>query len=117
MTFAFPAYHTENVVFGQSDITVRQAIIETFERLKWRYTGETDNKISAKAKVNFASWGERIEIVFVSGSEFEITSKCVFPTQCFDWGKNRKNVAAFKTAFFEVFEEPPPRINWGQPHE
>jgi len=44
-------------------------------------------------KLNFSSWGEDITVQLGPDGYLEsIKSKCSFPLQLFDWGKNRENV-------------------------
>jgi hypothetical protein len=41
------------------------------------------------------SWGERVFVSFLPDGSISVTSKCAFPLQCLDWGKNEINVLRF----------------------
>ncbi|MGB0523904.1 MAG: hypothetical protein ACPGJS_13135 [Flammeovirgaceae bacterium] len=51
--------------------------------------------IWAKTGVNMWSWGEEILVSISADGNVSIKSECVFATQIFDWGKNKKNVYRF----------------------
>ncbi len=55
----------------------------------------TDNKISAKTGISWASWGEKIEIK-ETDETFEISSRPILSSTLFDKGKNRENVILLK---------------------
>jgi len=89
MAFGFPAYYEstlENKVnYSKSDLL--ELIKKTYLLIEFH----TDNMIYVKSKVNMWSWGEKIEIKLHDNS-ITIKSKCFFPLQCVDWGKNKENV-------------------------
>lgn len=93
MAFGFPAYHQERCVTGTSDAEgLRSLVLTAVKDLGWRLAEDADNRISARVSINLLSWGERVLLEFLPDNSVSITSKCVFALQCFDWGKNRKNV-------------------------
>ncbi len=109
MAFGFPAYHTNQYSTGtaKSD-DLRIAVKETFNTLSWKVKEESQDLIIASVSYNFRSWGEKVLINFLPNNSISITSKCVLPTQCFDWGKNKANVAMFMVEFRELMR--PSRI-------
>lgn len=98
MSFGFPAYHKETIVLEQNleFDAVFQALKSTITALSWTLAHTTEDKIYAKAKINWLSWGEDISIRIAQDKSIVIESKCILPTQCIDLGKNKKNVEKFK---------------------
>src|SRR6185295_18799137 len=92
MAFGFPAYHTESCTPKPADGDVKTAVKEAIERLSWKIKEETSDEIKASTSINFWSWGEKVTIEFDPDGSVVITSKCSMPTQCIDWGKNKRNV-------------------------
>ena len=92
MSFGFPAYHEETITLNKSKDDFVQDLKSGFKKLNWSIKNESDSEINASNKINFLSWGEKIIIKFLDSNRVSITSKCVLPTQRFDWGKNGKNV-------------------------
>lgn len=99
MSFGFPAYHNETVEPNEPDNDVHGRILQCLSGLKWSVTHKNPNQIQATTTINLWSWGEKITLELNESGTFSITSKCALPTQCFDWGKNQRNVQAFVTAF------------------
>ncbi len=87
----FPAYHSTEYRSSLPASVLESAVIEAFEgmgisieRAFGRYEG--------RMPFNFWSFGEILSVTIGPDGQLQITSKCVMPTQCFDWGKNRRNV-------------------------
>jgi hypothetical protein len=55
----------------------------------------------AEVGVNFWSWGEKVSVEIDRGGTISVESRCRLPTQCFDWGKNQRNI----DAFFQLVDE------------
>lgn len=56
------------------------------------------NTVRASFRISGNSWGEKFAVGFTDTSEgtsMRIISKCAFPLQFFDWGKNKQNVNEF----------------------
>ena len=51
------------------------------------------------------SWGEKIIIKINEDNSLNIKSKCSFPMQCFDWGKNKENVNGFIAVFNNLIDK------------
>ena len=65
--------------------------------LGWDYLGAfEDKKWTAKAPINWRSWGEKVTIEVIGPNQLRIRSNCSYPTQCFDWRKNAWNVKRFR---------------------
>ena len=92
MSFGFPAYHTEHYHPRATDEGIGQVVRRALRNLSWPIREETSNHILASTSMNLRSWGERVRIDFLPDGSISVTSKCALVTQCFDWGKNRRNV-------------------------
>ena len=96
MAFGFPAYHTERYsTQAATSEELRHIVKEVLQALSWPIKSETGSGIQASSSLNLRSWGEAIQIELLPDNAIAITSKCVLPTQCFDWGKNEGNVRRF----------------------
>ena len=101
MTFGFPAYHTENYQAAAVDPSDLHAAVKmALNALGWNISVKrpetgSGRDISCRTSISMVSWGEKISITFSDDCSVSITSKCVWLTQCFDWGKNRANVDRF----------------------
>jgi hypothetical protein len=95
VAIAFPAYHKERFSTVADVADLRDVVLDTIEALGWRVNEDWDNPIVAHVGFSFWSFGERVEIRICRDRSLAITSTCVMPTQCFDWGKNEWNVAMF----------------------
>lgn len=96
MTFGFPAYHTERLLVPtDTPDQLHASVKDTLQSLGWSIESYYAPRLIVKSSISLSSWGERIEIDFLADQRLVITSKCVMPTQCFDWGRNRANVMRF----------------------
>jgi hypothetical protein len=93
MAFGFPAHHMEQL----GVIPPQQTIKDVLASLRWKVRSEAPAKITASTSVNLWSWGERVVIEFFNDGIL-VTSSCALPTQCIDWGKNKRNVKKFINA-------------------
>jgi hypothetical protein len=95
MSFGFPAYSMGSLRFnlGQQDLV--GVVSETLGSLGWRYESPLSNKFFARNSPNPWSWGEKIAIEVSPDGTVTARSECLLVTQCFDWGKNHRNVRAF----------------------
>ena len=94
MSFGFPAYSigSQRYNLGQSDLL--GVVSESLDRLGWHYEMSSPNRFIASNRVNLWSWGENIVVETSSDGVVTARSECLLITQCFDWGKNRRNVRA-----------------------
>jgi len=64
-------------------------------KFKIKAFDKTTGIIRAKTKLSWWSWTEVVTVNINENSELQILSKCAFPMQIFDWGKNKQNVKKF----------------------
>lgn len=95
MTFGFPAYAVDQRQFGLEGRRMTDAIMNALAALNWRCESVSHDEIVAKISVNIFSWGERLRVRVEEDGTVTARSEGVVPTQCIDWGKNRRNVAQF----------------------
>ena len=94
MTFGFPAYHEEywrpryeltgDVMFGVAGALGWSIFVHQAGPLGWRWHMGTG--------LNFWSWGETVIVEPQPDGSFRARSQCALFTQCFDWGRNARNV-------------------------
>lgn len=87
MTFAFPAFHEM--------VLERAHTLESIEAAM-RSSGcdsiqQTPTGVRGAVPFNLWSFGEKVEVT-CDDSRTVLRSSCVWPTQCLDWGKNRRNL-------------------------
>ena len=108
MAFGFPAFHSEDIPFTDlADESQARSVVEevlALRRMKPRDLG--DGIIIGSLDVNFWSWGEKVSVRFHGGA-MTVRSECALPTQCFDWGRNRKNVNSLSAAIRSGLEAIP----------
>ena len=104
MAFGFPAYH-------QEDVPLPMPITEDWIAYACRAAGLGVARGAQGpegwtwrivADVSLASWGEDMSIVALGPQHLRVRSQCSLPTQCIDWGKNKKNVQRFVTALLQA---------------
>lgn len=91
----FPAKFAESRIFRQREDQLFAAVQSALNNLGWQYQTLPNNEFEAGLSGNLMSWGENLRIEILPNGLVTIESKCVFPLQCFDWGKNKKNVQTF----------------------
>ena len=96
MVFAFPAYHEDEKTFKKLGLlTLKECVRDSLEGLGWTCY-EEDGYWDGGTPFNFFSWGENIVIEILEDDEtVRMKSSCKMPTQCIDWGKNKRNVNEF----------------------
>ena len=96
MAFGFPAYHTESYSPGRLGTgDLRSAAHSALIALGWILREDGDVQMTVSTGANLRSWGEKVLINFLPDNTISVTSRCMLPTQCFDWGKNKANVTKF----------------------
>ena len=101
MAFGFPAYHEDEVSYkGVKANDLRRCITEALVELTW-IADEDDDLWFGNTGMNLWSYGENIKIERHAGGRVTIRSECKMPTQCIDWGRNKRNV----NLFFERLED------------
>ena len=96
MAFGFPAYHTEHYSAGAGISTdLRGAVKSALTEISWSIREEASDQIIASTDISLMSWGEKVLINFLPDNSIFVISKCSYPLQCVDWGKNKINVEKF----------------------
>ena len=108
MAFGFPAYHEERVRFRCSDSELLDAAEEALEDLGWSPHPVGKWRLRASTGISLWSWGERITVEVERDGRLFVRSACIFPTQCIDWGRNRKNIERLLREVDRVFEDARP---------
>lgn len=93
MTFAFPAFH-ETRMAGAFDVAAVEAAMR---QLRWSEIRREYGSVIGKVGFNLWSFGETVTAT-LAPDHVVLRSTCMLPTQCFDWGKNRRNVEALRVA-------------------
>lgn len=104
MAFGFPARHREDIDIVVPGVPALDVAVGACERLGWSVASRTDNELEARVGANLLSWGERLIVREVSPGSLSIESRCRLPTQCLDWGKNKKNVVEYLRELRDVAE-------------
>jgi hypothetical protein len=81
---------------ADSPVRLEQALSRAAQDLTahrgWRITNQTASAAAFQVGVSWLSWGEAVTME-TQGRQILIRSRCRFPLQVIDWGKNRKNVS------------------------
>jgi len=105
MAFGFPAHHEETFTLNNSREDFIKNLKACFNDLNWSVFNESTDIIIASNKINFLSWGEKIIIKFFDNNNISVVSQCIFPIQCFDWGKNEQNVKSLLSLLNQKIEK------------
>ena len=93
MTFAFPAFHEATVAKAHTAESIEAAM----RRVGWNSIQQTTEGVSCAVPLTIWSFGERVLVTREEG-RIVLRSSCVLPTQCMDWGKNRRNIQSLVAA-------------------
>lgn len=104
MAFGFSPHHSqefplENMEAGQFLVTA----LKTADNLGWDLGFISENGFIAYTKFSMSSWSEEVTVKIDDGIA-SIKSQCN-GSQMYDWGKNKKNVEQFLSAFEKVKNE------------
>jgi hypothetical protein len=99
MTFGFPAHHGEVIDIEDDRVTARKAICQAFDELEWRYELIDVDNYRSWVRFSGESWEKKFEVSLLDDGMMKIVSTCRLPTQCLDFGKNRRNVERFLETF------------------
>lgn len=82
--FAFPVEH------------IRAAAVDALatvhaDDIEWSADG---TQVSGRLGVSIWSWGERVSVTVGPAGQVTVSSRCAFPLQAIDWGKNESNCRA-----------------------
>jgi len=70
-------------------------VVSSLNVLRWKWWQPRPLVFRASVKTSWSSWGEAILIDISHPGWMTVESKCAFPLQLIDWGKNKKNVSKF----------------------
>src|SRR5438093_104669 len=98
MSLRFPARWTEEVPRIPSQEQDQDLIGRAARSLEWQPSAKGTAALQFRAKTNWGSWGEQFTVTF-EPRKIRIESRCSFPLQCFDWGKNKANCRALAGAY------------------
>jgi hypothetical protein len=98
MAFGFPANFTESRKTTHRYYELTSTVKSTLARLGWQYRSLSSDEFEVHISINVTSWGEKMKIEILQDGVIKVESKCAYPFQCFDWGKNKKNVQIFFAA-------------------
>ncbi len=90
MSFGLPAKFTKEI--NKSEHADFRDVVESLDVLPFEVERMDDDKVVLKAGWSVWSWGEIIKIDFSDDKTITISSRCVFPLQLIDYGKNREDV-------------------------
>ena len=106
MAFGFPAYHEETI-----DLEIpRNEIISFLEpivgSLSWGIIEYTENHMQVISNTGLLeSDPQYITITILPSGSTHVRSQCSIFTQCFDWGKNKKNVHKLLSAINRILSQ------------
>ena len=92
MSFGFPAHFTQTIFISIQQHEFNQIVKESLESLECEVIEMSATEIHSKIGINALSWGEEIKVKLHSDKRISIESRCIYPLQLFDWGKNKRNV-------------------------
>lgn len=99
MAFGFVPRYSQKETFENSFSEILLLAVESVRALDWNVGHVSKSRIIAYTSFSMGSWSEQITIA-IADQTLSIKSECS-GNQMFDWGKNRKNVEAFFTKFYE----------------
>lgn len=95
MVFAFPAYHSEKYTRLPDDANPVRLTMSAAQHLGWQSVSQDRDSVVFSTRRRLLGRSERVTINFLPDRALMVTSRCFLPTQCLDWGKNRRNVMHF----------------------
>ena len=96
MAFGFPAHAHGERHYDSDPDALTEAVARALSALEWLAFGNWNgDEFVAEVGTNVWSWGEKITVAIDADGTVWMKSKCRMVTQCFDWGKNQRNVNAF----------------------
>ncbi len=101
MAFGFTPRHVSNLPVDIPDREKFLVIaVETAVKLRWNINFINPSGFIASTRFSMSSWGEEFSLKMEDGTAV-LKSECT-GSQFVDWGKNRKNIAAFVSKFSET---------------
>jgi hypothetical protein len=110
MAVGIPARAEESRRYDIHYDNLSQAVANALAASGWKYYVHTPYQFGAETKLNFWSWGETMSFLIYQDGTVSAQSKCSFPVQLFDWGKNKRNLGRFFQLLDWSLSQPPPHI-------
>lgn len=98
MNFGFPASYVSRQPVNQPLGHVRDRVKKVALEIGWHLVSDTQEELIFRVPINSSSWGEVVSLNF-DGESMSIESRCRWPFQFLDSGKNAENCAKFLKAF------------------
>ena len=95
MAFGFPASVLQQISTQANQQTLAQMAPGVLGSLGWMNYQQGPFQFSASVSAGLMSYGETVDINLATPGMIYVSSKCSFPLQMFDWGKNARNIAMF----------------------
>jgi hypothetical protein len=116
VAFGFPAYADDEERYAVPVGELLDAVALAMEELGWAFEQTAPATLSARVSTSLWSWGERVTVRVARDGTVAIRSACRLVTQCFDWGKNRRNVNTFLDRLARVLDRRPRAPAEGDSH-
>ena len=94
MTFGFPAHFADSRPSQLQHEELVRLVRAALDELGWRYEFASRSEVRASTS-SVPVLGEVLKIEILPDGVVVVESKCGLPTQCFDWGNNKRNVRRF----------------------
>jgi hypothetical protein len=85
------AARNERFIPFPSKIEAQEKIRDAFMEQGWEIESDNPDRMIARTKVSWRSWGEIIKVEFQDEGAL-VSSQCSLHTQAIDYGKNRMNI-------------------------
>jgi hypothetical protein len=99
MAFGFPAQYSESRSYQYGQHQLALVLRSAFDNLGWQYKDLPNYVFVANLSLSLMSWGEKFTVEIHPDSTVRAESKCAYPLQCIDWGRNRANTETFFARF------------------
>jgi len=94
MTFGFPARFADSRQSQLQHEELVGLVRAALDELGWRYEFVSRSEVRARTSL-VRVLGEILKIEILPDGVVMVESKCGLPTQCLDWGTNKRNVRRF----------------------
>ena len=91
----FPARSGELYECASGSSEAARMVAKTFEELGWEHTITEEGVFRTRIGISLLSYGEVFTVEILEHGLIRAASRCIWPMQLFDWGKNRSNVRKF----------------------
>jgi hypothetical protein len=87
------AKYDDRQQFSQPVAEIQSAVREAFHSLGAKNIDWSSDGLQATARtgISWWSWGERMSVLIGPSGDVRVRSRCAFPMQVVDWGKNEEN--------------------------